>query len=285
MNYRTIKLLLIGGIFTVAISCSNENIEEMEKELSSEIGINNNVKEDNNFESEIITGTETFLILSKDKQDSSQISLEYAYYSIDENGNCGEVYQDSINQLVADFVYAVSYMGEERIRPTFSIELLKESLPLFNSFYQDMIKDEIAADQMPWDLQSGIEIKENDTTVLVETGSYSYTGGAHGNGFVVYSIVSKKDGHDMKLSEFFKDLPQLNLLAAQTLKKEKELSENESLADAGFWIEDEANFLNENFHFENGDLIVRFNQYEIASYADGPIQIRVSKEELKNFLK
>ncbi len=286
MKKKNLNILLGGFFLAVLTSCGNENIEKTAKEFSSELGIDSSPVETTIQASEIITGDYNYLILSKDKQDSSELTIDYAYYSIDDSGKTGVFFKDTINQVIADFVYAVSDMNEERTRPSFSISMFKESLPLFASFYEEMIQDEITAEMFPWQIQSKIAINDSfPDFVQLTTSSWSYTGGAHGNGFIVYTLVSKEDGHDMKMNDFFKDLGELNLLAAKLLKNDRELSVTEPLSNAGFWIEDESNFLNENFYFENGDLIVQFNPYEIASYADGPIEIRVSKSDLKPFLK
>ncbi len=287
MTYK-MNLFFSGIIITLLASCSNENINDASRELSSELGleVNEHLEDKEQREESILkTGKESFIVYSKNKLDSNEITLEYAFYLPADDGKCDAVYKDSINQLVADFVYAVSDMGEERKRPVFSIEMFKESLPLFNSYYQEMIKDEVTSMQPPWMLRSSIKIEEKDSIVLVATSSYSYTGGAHGNGFDAYTYISKKDGHDMKLNDFFDDLKGLNSLALEIFRKDRGLSQSESLSNAGFGIEDETNFLNDNFYFKNGDIIFLYNQYEIAAYSEGQIEVRIPKEELKRFLK
>ena len=281
---ENIKKTIVVCISTLLLaSCGSQKKDEVNSSLIKETTETQGEKVEN--KSILKTGKESFIVYSKNKLDSNEITLEYAYYSLVDDGKCDAAYKDSINQLVADFIYAVSDMGEERKRPIFSMEMFDESLPLFNSYYQEMIKDEIASTQPPWLLRSNISISEGDSTVLVITRSYSYTGGAHGNEFVIYTIISKNDGGELKLNDFIQDVSSLNLLASSILRKDRNIDKNQNLADAGFWIDDESNFLNDNFYFENGDLVFLFNQYEIASYADGQIEIRIPQNGLKRFLK
>jgi len=271
-------------VLTIFLSCDSADNDSVKNEGDVEILLENSLETDKAGKSEIITGNEVYILYSKDKSDSSELTLDYQYYSIEQDTD--NVFQDSVNQVIADFIDAVSNMSEERVRKSFSTEMFKESLPLFASFYNELIKDEVTESMFPWDLQSSVSINDYfPEYVKLTTSAWSYTGGAHGNGFTVYTLISKKDGHDMRLSEFFKDVKDLNILAAGILKNDRKLSQVEPLSNAGFWIEDETSFLNDNFYFENGDLIVLFNQYEIASYADGPIEIRIPKSDLIRFLK
>jgi len=279
-------IILSGALIVLLTSCGNESIDKTAEEISSEIGVELKPTETSSDEEQIITGNYKYSLFSKDKKDSSELIIDFAYYAVNDSNKTGVAFKDSVNQVVADFVYAVSDMSEERTRPSFSVSMFKESLPLFASFYEEMIQDEETENMFPWEIQSQIVI--NDTFpdyVQLTTASWSYTGGAHGNGFVVHTLIDKKDGSEMKMDDFFKDLKELNVLAANVLKKERNIDVTKSLSEAGFWVEDESSFLNDNFFFENGDLIIHFNQYEIASYADGPIEIRVSKSDLKWFLK
>lgn len=278
---------MIGGILIVLLmSCGNDNIDKTAKEFSLEMGIVTDPDMVIENEGKIIEGQYDYILFSNDKSDSSELTLDYAYYSTKKSLESRSIYQDSVNQIIADFIDAISNMSEERVRKSFSVEMFKESLPLFASFYDELIQDEISKEMFPWALKSSIEINDSfPDYVKLTTSSWSYTGGAHGNGFIVYTLVSKNDGHDLTLGEFFNDLPQLNELAVKVLKKDRELSKDESLSEGGLWITNESDFLTNNFYFENDDLIVYFNQYEIASYADGPIEIRISKNDLKELLK
>ena len=281
------SIIIFGGaLIALLASCGNESIDKTTEELSSEIGENLNPKETSPKEGQVTTGNYDYFLFSKDKKDSSELIIDYAYYSVNESGKTGVIFKDTVNQIIADFVDAVSDMSEERKRPSFSVSMFQESLPLFASFYEEMTQDDVTANMLPWQIQSQIVLNDSfPDYVQLTTASWSYTGGAHGNGFVVHTLIAKEDGREMKMDEFFKDIKGVNLLAATVLKKERNLDASKPLSEAGFWVEDESNFLSDNFFFENGDLIVHFNQYEIALYADGPIEIRVSKTDLNKFLK
>lgn len=106
---------------------------------------------------------------------------------------------------------------------------------------------------------------------------YSYTGGAHGN------TISK---------HYIFDLEQNTLLFADDLLdtskcEEIILLQKQSLEKAGQNIEEfwEDGFrCDANFYILDQGFVFHYDQYEIASYAAGPMNIFVSFEEIKPYL-
>ena len=55
--------------------------------------------------------------------------------------------------------------------------------------------------------------------------------------------------------------------------------------EATSFFENDTFTLPENLGFSEEDVILVFNQYEIGSYAEGPIELRVKKSDVASFFK
>lgn len=113
---------------------------------------------------------------------------------------------------------------------------------------------------------------------------YSYTGGAHGNyGTAVrsYDLAAKKV---IKLDDVFKPGYQKKLTAALNANARRKfgLKPNASLEGVLF---EKSIKPNENFGLTSKGIFFNYVPYEIASYAQGEIQIFVPFEEIKDILK
>ncbi len=58
----------------------------------------------------------------------------------------------------------------------------------------------------------------------------------------------------------------------------------ESINSTGFWFENDRFYLPESIGLSKTNLLLVYNQYEIASYAGGPVALKIPLEELKEYL-
>jgi hypothetical protein len=112
----------------------------------------------------------------------------------------------------------------------------------------------------------------------------SFTGGAHGNygtQLRTYNIKSKKQ---VSLNDILKPNYQATLNAAllRAAKNYFGLKPNESLAGAALVETVEAN---DNFAVTRTGILFNYTPYEIASYADGEIQLFIRFEDIKSIVK
>ena len=78
--------------------------------------------------------------------------------------------------------------------------------------------------------------------------------------------------------------PNLNQVAEKRFREIKQLEPNQSLADAGFWFDEDKFTLNDNFAICCDGLIFYFNNYEITSYAAGPTKLVIPYEDIKDLI-
>ncbi len=68
-------------------------------------------------------------------------------------------------------------------------------------------------------------------------------------------------------------------------RKENQIPEGGSINATGFWFENDGFYLPETFGISKKSITLHYNQYEIASYAEGPITIEIPLTEVKEWLK
>jgi len=136
-----------------------------------------------------------------------------------------------------------------------------------------------------WKKIKEMRILHNEHEILsTECYNYGFTGGAHGLSVSKFRVIDLKDGHQISLGEIFRenydnDLRDIINFAA---RKKYNLERNQSLVEAGFFSE----FIDAgpNFYITKDGIGFYYNQYEIAPFALGPIDIFVNYQELMRIL-
>ena len=82
----------------------------------------------------------------------------------------------------------------------------------------------------------------------------------------------------------FKDLKTFTDFAEQKFREAHNISENEPINSTGFWFKDDTFSLPETVGFTKENIVFQYNQYDIASYAEGPIELTIPITEAKEFL-
>ena len=138
---------------------------------------------------------------------------------------------------------------------------------------------------MSYTIATSIDVVSNVNDLLtLAFKEYSYTGGAHGNygtRFRTYDIKNKKV---VTLNDLFKPNYKsvLNAAVVRSAKRHFNVSPKGSLEDRIFHSTVEAN---DNFMVNRKGILFNYVPYEIASYAEGEIQLFVPFDELKGILK
>lgn len=116
-----------------------------------------------------------------------------------------------------------------------------------------------------------------DTLISLQVDVESFTGGAHSSFTTNYINIEPVDGTDYLLDSMLKPgyRDELNKLGRRDLLRQ--LGEGTEV--------DEAFALNENYGFKPEGVVFFFNDYEIASYAEGPTEILIPYEELTGWFR
>lgn len=128
-----------------------------------------------------------------------------------------------------------------------------------------------------------INIKKN--FIIISEHEETFTGGAHGmysDSYYHFDILKQKL---LELNNLF-DIEKLNKVGEKYFLQEKGLTKKSiNLESEGYSFEENKFQLNNNYYFSDDKIIFTYNPYEIASYAEGQITIKIPKSELKNIIK
>ena len=125
-------------------------------------------------------------------------------------------------------------------------------------------------------------IKENIISFRVQ--QYTFTGGAHGNGSTKFLNFNPSTGVLIPNSSLIKNKDEFTEFVEELFKKEHNISPNESINSTGYWFENDKFSLPDAIGFTEESLLIIYNQYEIASYADGPIELAIPLEIVQQYL-
>ncbi|ATA88854.1 hypothetical protein CAPN001_15230 [Capnocytophaga stomatis] len=125
---------------------------------------------------------------------------------------------------------------------------------------------------------------QNEKMLSVVSNRYSYVGGAHGIASKVFLNFDISNGELIEKEDLFTDFSQVLKVAENHFKEEQNILVD-SLNEKGFWFEDDKFHFPENVGIVGEHLILYYNPYEIAPYAEGIFELRIPIEEVKKYLK
>ncbi|GAA4279320.1 hypothetical protein GCM10022259_40450 [Aquimarina mytili] len=184
----------------------------------------------------------------------------------------------TINHEIEKVACAVLNTGDNQPQGT-----MKQAMQEFNSSYQKIsteFPDEIVPYEANIDCTLGFQCKDLISVVM---DSYVFTGGAHGYGGVSYINFDPKTGKRISNKALFKSYTEFKKYAEKVFRSKHEILESESINSTGFFFENDAYALPENIGFTDKEVILFYNPYEISSYADGAIEIKLNKEDVASF--
>lgn len=188
---------------------------------------------------------------------------------------------DSINKKIFSVVREIIYFGE---KPTVARDY-DGVLTAFIKSYEDLQKEN-PSDVFGWEAKIEGNVKyQTDSILNIELKHYSFTGGAHGYQGIRSLIFNPSNGKMIKNENLFNDVVAIKAFAEKQFRLKFKIPKNGSINATGFMFEDEKFQLPMNFLFIENGLLLHYNTYECASYAQGPQEILFTFEELKSYLK
>lgn len=125
---------------------------------------------------------------------------------------------------------------------------------------------------------------ENKNIITIALHSYIFTGGAHGYSAVRYLNFDKKKGVELENWELFKDATVFLKFVETKFRIQENIPQGQPINSTGFMFENDTFHFSENIGFTKKGLQFIYNQYEVASYADGPIILTVPYREVNAYL-
>ncbi len=133
---------------------------------------------------------------------------------------------------------------------------------------------------MEYEISAESEGSTIDTLLCYAIYRSSYLGGAHGIYSTEYHLYSLRDGYEYTAPDFFGEekMDALLKLIRTKLYEKYDATDDRGLADNGFFPEYIS--VTDNFRVTPEGVTFHYNPYEIACYANGPIEVEISNEEL-----
>lgn len=165
-----------------------------------------------------------------------------------------------------------------------AISNLEEAVTSFHKGYRHIRN--LYPDEMPgWKAEISAEVSYEDKNWLsIRLNAYTYTGGAHGYGSVRYLNFDKSRGIELETWELFRDQGEFQRFAEGKFRLQEQIPADKPINSTGFMFEDGRFYLPENIGLTAEGVQLHYNQYEVASYADGPIELTLPFGEVKKFL-
>ncbi|CAM3331919.1 DUF3298 and DUF4163 domain-containing protein [Aequorivita lipolytica] len=213
--------------------------------------------------------------------------------SMCENSKCPEVtinyvevfgddeISEKINAKIKNFIFSSLIMGEDTI-PT--AKTIQEAASGFINAYN---ADKAQFPDMAGEYFAEISVNEiyrSKEHLCFEMRQYLFTGGAHGYGTTSFMNIDPETGEELTSKELFKKIKEFTVFAEKKFRDKQKIAEEQGINDTKFWFENDAFYLPESVGFTQDSLIFIYNQYDIASYADGPIELKIAIKEAEPFL-
>ncbi len=182
------------------------------------------------------------------------------------------------NNIKEEIITLLNYDDEIN---TNSIEKASEA---FKNAYQKLIA-KFANEATTWEASAeGKILFEDENIISIELNSYVFTGGAHGYNAIRYLNFDKKKETVLENWELFKDKDSFLKFIETKFRIQEKIAQDQSINSTGFMFEDDTFHLPENIGFTKKGIQFIYNQYEVASYADGPITITIPYNEANTYL-
>jgi len=139
-----------------------------------------------------------------------------------------------------------------------------------------------------WYRAISIEVKVfNDSLLSLQLSDESFEGGAHGSYNLSFVNVRPGNGAVFKLDDFLKPGYEADLtrVGEEIFREARELADTATYEMNGFTFSDNKFALNDNYGFRKEGIVFFYNSYEVAPYSEGPTEIVIPYEKIKDWIK
>ena len=199
------------------------------------------------------------------------------------------IFNDIKNDLLLDYLYKDIIPGNNfsQWKPTdfFDAQQKQFQNELNDLYSNEAITDSTESYMSSYESSTKMDLKFVDQNFLsVEIFMHSYTGGAHGMQVQLYRNVDIKNNNIVNLSTIL-DTQNIswNSLLRRCLSNYSKDSEGNSYNESVLFEADKLD-KTENFYFDNQNIYLVYQPYEIASYADGIITIKIPFSEVEKWM-
>jgi hypothetical protein len=186
---------------------------------------------------------------------------------------------ETVNYALKEEVVSLLAFEEEQ-QP----EDIPEAVSSFRNGFEKL-QIEFPDETVPWEADiEALVTFENKELLSISLNSYIFTGGAHGYGATRFLNFKKKSGQEVDNSELFKNQKIFVEFAEDQFRIQHNIPPDQPINSTGFMFERNEFYLPENIGFTENGLKLLYNPYEVASYADGTIELLLPYREIAKYL-
>lgn len=188
---------------------------------------------------------------------------------------------DSINKKVFTVIREIIYFDEDPLKAT-DYKTLAAS---FIASYEEMHK-KFPDETFGWEgkIKGNVEY-ESDEIINIKIDHYTFTGGAHGYQGFRSLLFNPKTGKTIFNDQLFKNEKEFKAFAEKEFRAKYHIPVKSNINATGLMFENDKFQLPQNIFFTPEGLLLYYNSYEAASYADGPKEIFFPYVRVSKFLK
>ncbi|MFW0736500.1 DUF3298 and DUF4163 domain-containing protein [Flavobacterium sp. N502536] len=188
---------------------------------------------------------------------------------------------DSINKKVFAVIKEIVYFEEDPKKAN-DYKALAAS---FIGSYEEMHK-KFPGETFGWEakIKGNVEF-ESDQIINLKIDHYTFTGGAHGYQGYRSLLFHSKTGKTIFIDQIFKNEKEFLAYAEKEFRKKYKIPEKSNINATGLMFENDKFHLPQNIFYTKEGLLLYYNSYEAASYADGPKELLFPYDEVSKYLK
>ncbi len=161
---------------------------------------------------------------------------------------------------------------------------IESAISSFAKGYMDL-KTLFAEETTPWEATIiGTVSYEDKEIITIKLVSYLFTGGAHGYNTTHFLNFDKRKAIELDTEDLFKNQVNFEEFAESKFRIQENIPKHEDINSTGFMFETGTFYLPQNIGYTQEGILLFYEQYEIASYADGPIVVTIPYIELQKYL-
>ncbi|PWL40085.1 hypothetical protein DKG77_04465 [Flagellimonas aquimarina] len=186
----------------------------------------------------------------------------------------------AINNALEEELIALLSFDEEQ-----EIDKVDDAIISFTNSFKEL-KTKFPDETVGWEAEVNSEVVyEDDNILTLVFNAYTFTGGAHGYGSTALLNFDKRKGIELENWELFEDIEGFQKFAETKFRIQEDVPQDENINSTGFMFDGDTFHLAENIGYTKDGIQLIYNQYEVASYADGPKILALPYKEVNKYLK
>ena len=180
--------------------------------------------------------------------------------------------------LREEIIELLDYAGEQDARD------IPGAIKAFQDGFRKM-QEEFPEELTGWEASvEAAKSYEDPKVITIKMNTYIFTGGAHGYAATRFLNFNKKTGKELDADELFKDPEAFSAFAESSFREQYQIPSDAPINSTGFMFEDNQFRLPQNIGFTVQGMVLHYNPYEAASFADGDLVLEFSHEAIRPFL-